>query len=101
MAKKLSREKKLYRHDGRYFFKSNNDLEDVQMIERDHNEIASMEISLSYIHGYHENTKKSVDDDLSREFHNLVVSEVERPPPIPPLKLLKEYSAMELVALWD
>jgi hypothetical protein len=77
MAKKYSREKKLYRHDGRWFFVSDSVLEPVQT----QNHSPHYDI---YMDTMKTPTNPS-EDDCSHKFDNLQtndVRELERPPPI-------------------
>ena len=96
MAKKHSREKKLYRHEGRWFFVSNSVIEPVVMSSQ-----AGKAISTPAHYDIYMDTSNSVDDDLRREFAELSCMELERPPPRPSPKVLTTITATQSAKLWD
>jgi hypothetical protein len=95
MAKKHSREKKLYRHKGRWFFISNSVLEpfkDLRNIKKG-NLIRHYDIYMD-----------TVGSDISEDSHlfkDMNLMELERPPPLPPPIASMALGAIELAELWD
>lgn len=97
MAKKHSREKKLYRHEGLYYFRNNQISTHI-----DNNHIVSepvkptireIEVKPYDRDGYH-------DNGYFPDFAIIDPEEVIIKPPIPIPRLLQELSAIELVQLW-